>query len=90
MAVDATFDELKCDWLQRVRADSPTMGQLGNHFAQKIITQLLGVKSGTGDIVYCERFWSFFYPQVSHSQCARPTCAVQSPIHSVQSLLTQK
>lgn len=54
MAVEVTFDEFKTEWLQSVRADNPTSVQLGNRFAQKIITQWLDVNPDTDDIVYCD------------------------------------
>ena len=54
MAVEVTFDQFKTEWLQSVRADSPTSVQLGNRFAQKIITQWLDVNPDTDDIVYCD------------------------------------
>ena len=54
MSVEVTFDQFKSEWLQSVQADGPTTVQLGNRFAQKIITQWLDVNPDTDDIVYCD------------------------------------
>jgi hypothetical protein len=54
MAMEVTFDEFKNEWMQSVRADNPTTVQLGNRFAQKIITQWMDVNPDTDDIVYCD------------------------------------
>ena len=54
-AADPAFEEFLEEWLQEVRQGSPSAVELGNRFANKIITHWLDDTSDTGDdLIFCD------------------------------------
>lgn len=50
----ASYLEFRESWLEEVTANHPTTIQLGQRFAQKIVSQWLDVDDGSLDITYCD------------------------------------
>ncbi|MFC6040539.1 AIPR family protein [Paenisporosarcina macmurdoensis] len=49
-----TLDEFKNEWLQDIITGSPTTTELGNRFAQKIISQWLELDEYSNEMIYCD------------------------------------
>jgi hypothetical protein len=49
-----SFEDFRTSWLESVTADNPTTVQLGQRFAQKIVSQWLDTDDESLDIIYCD------------------------------------
>ena len=49
-----SFEDFKASWLESVTADDPTTVQLGQRFAQKVVSQWLDTNDESLEVTYCD------------------------------------
>jgi hypothetical protein len=54
MPTELTFDSFRAEWLRDIETGSPTTVQLGNRFAQKLLSNWLELDDISADILYCD------------------------------------
>jgi hypothetical protein len=52
--MDVSFEDFRASWLDSITAGSPTTIQLGQRFADKIVSQWLDIDDESLDVTYCD------------------------------------
>ena len=52
--MDVSFEDFKASWLESITAGNPTTVQLGQRFAEKIVSQWLDIDDESLDVTYCD------------------------------------
>jgi hypothetical protein len=52
--MDVSFEDFRASWLDPITTGNPTTVQLGQRFADKIVSQWLDIDDESLDVTYCD------------------------------------